>query len=144
MKIKDGAKVFIKNDRLGKYLFQLRDNKPTIPNPNTYGLVGGGIEAEEVPIEALKRELEEETNLTVSNIESLGNKEVTNVMKEEGEQLVKSRLYVFLAHTEKELEDIVLNEGQKLAYFTIDEALNLPNLSPPIREVIDEYREKLS
>jgi len=144
MKIKDGAKVFIKNDRLGKYLFQLRDNKPTIPNPNTYGLVGGGIEAEEVPIEALKRELEEETNLTVSNIESLGNKEVTNVMKEEGEQLVKSRLYVFLAHTEKELEDIVLNEGQKLAYFTIDEALNLPNLSPPIREAIDEYREKLS
>ena len=74
MKIKDGAKVFIKNNQLGKYLFFLRDNKLTIPNPNTYGLLGGGVEVGETALEALKREIKEESNIEIYNIEELGEK----------------------------------------------------------------------
>jgi len=72
----DGAKVFIKNKKLGKYLFQLRDDKPDIPNPNCWGLFGGGIKQGEVPLEALKRELREEMNIEIYDIKLLDSHDV--------------------------------------------------------------------
>jgi len=144
MNIKDGVKVFIKNKKLGKYLFFLRDNKPTIPNPNMYGLLGGGIEEGEQPIEALKRELQEESNICVYDIKELGSKIVTHIIKDGGDEKTKmSKLFVFLGQTDQALEELKLDEGQKLEYFTIDEALDKNNLAPAIRESIGEYKEKL-
>lgn len=144
MNIKDGAKVFIKNKKLGKYLFPLRDNKPTILNPNMYGLLGGGIEKNEKPIEALKREIQEESNIDIYNIEELGNKIVTHIFIKDGyEQPTKGKLFIFLAQTDAALNEIKLYEGQRLEYFTIEEALNQSKLAPAIREAIDEYKEKL-
>ena len=67
MKLKDGAKAFIKNKKLDKYLFVLRDDKPNIPNPNCWALIGGGIEKGEEPIEALKREVKEEIGIELSD-----------------------------------------------------------------------------
>jgi 8-oxo-dGTP diphosphatase len=144
MDIKDGAKVFIKNEKLGKYLFFLRDNKPTIPNPNMYGLLGGGIEVGEEPIEALEREMQEESNIDIHDIQELGNKTVTHMIRDgKGEQTAVAKIYFFLAQTEATLKDAELHEGQKLEYFTIEEALTLDNLSPAIREAINEYRDLL-
>lgn len=138
--MKDTAKVFIKNERLGKYLFHLRDNKPNITNPNCYGLLGGNIEEGESPLEALKREFKEESTLEVSDIEELGNQIFKGILKQ---QIYENRFYMFLAKTNAELDEIKLYEGQKLAYFTIEEALNLDNLSLPTREAINEYRGRL-
>ncbi|HBI33581.1 MAG TPA: hypothetical protein DEA43_00475 [Candidatus Moranbacteria bacterium] len=144
MDIKDGAKVFIKNEKLGKYLFFLRDNKPIIPNPNTYGLLGGGIEKGEEPMEALRREIQEESNIIISDIEELGYEIVPSVIRDvDGERIVTSKITFFSARTDGLLEDLELFEGQRLEYFTIDEALALDNLSPPIREAIRIYRNKL-
>lgn len=144
MYIKDGAKVFIKNKKLGKYLFFLRDNKITIPNPNTYDILGGGIEVGEQPIEALKRELQEETNICIYDIVELGIGIFTSIIKDEvGEKTITSKFFVFLAQTDAILDEAELYEGQKLEYFTIDEALNQNNLSLPIREAINEYEKKL-
>lgn len=138
--MKNTVKVFIKNDRLGKYLFQLRDNNPAITNPNTYGLLGGNFEGNEKPIGALVRELKEEVNISVDDIQELGETILGSVL---GEGIVKSKTSLFLAQTNADLKDIQLNEGQKCEYYTIDEALHLQNLSLPTREAIHEYRHKL-
>lgn len=144
MQIKDGVKVFIKNSRTGKFLFFLRDNKPTIPNPNMYGLLGGGLEKGEEPLEALQREIKEESNIQLYDIKKLGYQTVHHVVKENAqEQSVSSQLYVFLARTNDELDQIKLYEGQKLEYFTLEEALARNNLAPAIRQVIEKYKNKL-
>jgi 8-oxo-dGTP pyrophosphatase MutT (NUDIX family) len=44
----------------GRYVMQLRDSKPEIFYPAHWGCFGGGVEAGESPVEALKRELREE------------------------------------------------------------------------------------
>jgi 8-oxo-dGTP diphosphatase len=63
MQISSGSKIFIKNKKTGRFLFILRDDIETIPYPNCWSIVGGGIEKGETPIEALKREIEEEINI---------------------------------------------------------------------------------
>jgi len=47
-------------DETGRYLLQIRDDKPGILHPGAYGLFGGGIEPGETEAEAMARELEEE------------------------------------------------------------------------------------
>ncbi|MDD5463905.1 MAG: NUDIX domain-containing protein [Candidatus Moranbacteria bacterium] len=144
MKIKDGAKVFIKNEKLGKYLFFLRDDKPTIPFPNTYGLLGGGIEEGEQPLDALRRELIEETNIEVFDIKELGSMNVTvTIYNGKDSQSKIIRGFLFLAKTEASLDDAELYEGQRLDYFSIEEALKQVNLSQPVRDYINNFREKL-
>ena len=44
----------------GRYVMQLRDNKPDIFYPGHWGCFGGAISDGERPLEALRRELEEE------------------------------------------------------------------------------------
>lgn len=47
-------------DEVGRYLLQIRDDRPDILHPGAFGLFGGGIEPGESPGEAMARELEEE------------------------------------------------------------------------------------
>ena len=44
----------------GRYVMQLRDNKPEIFYPGHWGCFGGAVEAGEAPMDALRRELREE------------------------------------------------------------------------------------
>jgi 8-oxo-dGTP diphosphatase len=53
--------------REGKFLLQLRDNIPGIIFPGFWGLFGGHLETGETPDQAIKRELEEEINYTITN-----------------------------------------------------------------------------
>jgi 8-oxo-dGTP diphosphatase len=52
-----------------RYLLQLRDDKETIFFPRHWGLFGGGYEENESLEQALKRELNEELELTVADDE---------------------------------------------------------------------------
>jgi 8-oxo-dGTP pyrophosphatase MutT (NUDIX family) len=53
-------------DQHGRYLMQLRDDKPGILHPGAWGLFGGGIEAGESAVAAVQRELLEEIGLVPS------------------------------------------------------------------------------
>jgi 8-oxo-dGTP pyrophosphatase MutT (NUDIX family) len=57
------AAVIVLDD--GRYLMQLRDQKPGIFYPGHWGLFGGAIDANETPEMALRRELREEIGLVI-------------------------------------------------------------------------------
>jgi 8-oxo-dGTP pyrophosphatase MutT (NUDIX family) len=52
----------------GRYLMQLRDNKPDIFFPNLWGLFGGAVDPGEDPETALRRELMEELSLEPASV----------------------------------------------------------------------------
>jgi 8-oxo-dGTP diphosphatase len=129
----DGVKVFIKNSN--KFLFQLRDNKPNIPNPNKWSLFGGGIEKNESPEEALKREVLEEIGITIDNIVLLNIFEI----KQKGFPI---KIHIFRAKTNSKIINI-LTEGQKAEWFTLDEILKL-DLVPKLKDIIERYKSVLN
>ena len=134
-----GAKVFLKNPKLDKYLFFLRDDKPTIPNPNKWSVLGGGIEEGENPETALRREIKEEIGAEIY--------EVNLITKIQHTQTVQGKnynidIFIFKASTDSSIEDINLTEGQKIDYFSIDEILQ-QDLIPGIRKLIIQYRDIL-
>src|SRR3989344_7034898 len=49
-------------------LYQLRDNNPKIFQPNVWGLLGGGVDEGEMPVDALFRELKEEIEFAPDNL----------------------------------------------------------------------------
>jgi 8-oxo-dGTP pyrophosphatase MutT (NUDIX family) len=52
-------------DPQGRYIVQRRDEKPNIFFPGHWGCFGGAVEAEEAPLDAMRRELREELELDV-------------------------------------------------------------------------------
>jgi len=58
------AAVLVLED--GRYVMQLRDDIPNIFYPDHWGCFGGAVNADEEPLQALHRELEEELELKIS------------------------------------------------------------------------------
>ncbi|MEF3692536.1 MAG: NUDIX domain-containing protein [Candidatus Moraniibacteriota bacterium] len=98
-----------------KVLMLLRDNNPRIPDPNCWQLIGGYLEANETPTEALIREVKEESNLQISEDE----------IKEIGKIIIPDKLehsLYWIKLSEDKIKDIKLgNEGQKIGFFSMEE-----------------------
>ena len=65
----ENAVAAIITDENGRYLMQLRDDKPGIFYPGHRGCFGGAVGTGEEPVKALIRELNEELEMRSSNIE---------------------------------------------------------------------------
>ena len=68
--MKEIAAIILENDK-GEFLLALRDNKPGIPFPNHWDLIGGHVEDGETPEEALVREVKEELDIELKGVRFL-------------------------------------------------------------------------
>jgi len=136
----DGAKVFIRHKKSGKYLFVLRDDVPHIPHPNEWSLIGGGIEDGESSREAAHREIVEEIGIQVEHLKLIVEEPVQFDVDGITYDLTA---HLFLAETDKKINEMILTEGQELRYMSIDEAEKLDNLTPNLKRPLSVYRKLL-
>ena len=120
----------------GKLLLILRDNKPDIRNdpvngihfPNTWALMGGGVEEGEDFFQTAAREVKEELGiefqLQILGVSSKGN------------------CYFFAEIDQNLANKIVLGEGQDYRFFAPDEFNNL-NLGGAIGIYLEKFREAI-
>jgi 8-oxo-dGTP pyrophosphatase MutT (NUDIX family) len=112
----------------GRYLLQLRDDIAGIWYPGHWGMFGGGIDAGEDEIEALRRELREEIELDLDVGQAKLFARFDFDLRASGlGNYFRSYYEIFLSR--EELQRLVLREGAEMRSFSGDEALTL-RLSP--------------
>ena len=102
---------------------------------NRYTIPGGHLELGETMIEALKREVREETNLDIYDPEFICWQEFIF-----DDQFLKRKHFIFFDFACKtDSKDVVLNsEGQEYVWTILDNALSL-DLDSYTRKTIEEY-----
>lgn len=109
----------------GRYLLQLRDQKPGIFYPGHWGLFGGALDPGEAPEAALLRELAEELGLAVS-----GAMYLTHFTFTFGRFGKISRHFYEVPFAVGKLAGLTLREGREMRAFRAAEILNQPRVVP--------------
>ena len=108
------AAIIFENDER-EILLYLRDNKPGIPFPQHWDLIGGHVEEGETPEEALIREVKEELNIELKEF---------RVFKRyvclEGDAYPNIK-YIYTGKINIPIEEITLLEGDRPQFFSYDE-----------------------
>ncbi len=121
-----GASIIFVNDKQQILLF-LRDNIPDIPYPNIWDVPGGHVEQLEDPEKCIIREMKEEMNLNLDEFELFS--------KIEFEDRIE---YTYWARADFDIDEIELTEGQKLKWFTKDDARQTP-LAYGFNEIVEMF-----
>lgn len=111
MKRKGCSIIFINDQR--QILLFLRDDAPDIPYPDMWDVPGGHIEQGETPEQCIVREMKEEINLDLEEFQLFSIIEFTDRIE-----------YTFWGKANLDISRIQLNEGQRLKWFTENEAKN--------------------
>ena len=111
--MKKGVCIIFENDKNEILLF-LRDKKSTIPYPNQWDFLGGGVEEGESPKRAIVREIREELELNLKDFH------VFRVYRwpEQIETVFHKKLNIDITKTN-------LHEGQKIKYFSKSKLLSM-------------------
>jgi 8-oxo-dGTP diphosphatase len=108
------AAIILENDK-GEFLLALRDNKPGMPFPNHWDLIGGHIEEGETPEEALVREVKEELDIDLKDYTFYRKYEC---LTGDAYQNIK---YIYNGKINLPIEEITLFEGERPRFFSRDE-----------------------
>lgn len=116
MEIIEVCEVLIVNGNK-QVLLQLRDKDSKINGSAKWGVIGGGKEINETPLECIKREAREELGLDVNPI-------FINEVEDIGEnKIYRHFIYSFLY--QGDIQNIFLKEGQKIQFFKLKEITEL-------------------
>ena len=126
-----GSDIIILNSQQ-QVLLVLRDNKDSIPFPNTWALLGGYLEENEFPEAAIRRELVEEMELELDDV-----KFFKSYFWEECDE------HIFWTRLDLNIFQITLHEGQKLAYFSREE-INQLEFASHYHQILCEFYDFLA
>jgi len=112
------AAIILENDN-GEILLYLRDNKPGIPFPNHWDLIGGHVEDGETPEEALIREVKEELNFDLKEYKFFRQYKCTH-----GDAYPNIK-YIYSGKFNIPVGEITLLEGEYPRYFSREEIPNV-------------------
>ena len=138
--MKEIAAIIFENDR-GEFLLYLRDDKPGIPFPGYWDLIGGHVEEGETPEQALIREVREELDIDL--------KDYTFYKKYiclEGDAYENIK-YIYSGKINLPIEEVTLLEGVRPQYFSREEipGVKFANiLKSIVMEYIDDHYNKPS
>ena len=121
-----GASIIFVNENNQILLF-LRDNIPDIPYPNMWDVPGGHVEKFESPEQCIVREMKEEMNLTLDDFILFSEIEFEDRIE-----------YTFWARAKFVIDEIELTEGQKLSWFTKEEAYQT-KLAYGFNEIVENF-----
>ncbi|WP_337871917.1 NUDIX domain-containing protein [Ignavibacterium sp.] len=122
--------IFINSNN--QILLLLRDDLPNIPFPNQWDIPGGKIEENETPQAAIRREMKEELGL-----DNLSDFKLFKIYK--SENLTD---FIFWKHFDLNIDQIILNEGQKIQYFSLDETRKM-KLAFNYNQVIEDFFKEI-
>lgn len=110
--------IILENDN-GEFLLALRDNKPGIPFPNHWDLIGGHVEEGETPEEALVREVKEELDIDLKEYSFF---KIYECLTGDAYENTK---YIYSGKINIPIEEVTLLEGERPQYFTREEILDV-------------------
>jgi 8-oxo-dGTP diphosphatase len=127
------AAIIFENER-SEILLYLRDNKPGIPFPQHWDLIGGHVEEGESPEEALVREVKEELDIDLKEYKFFKKYEVL-----EGDAYPNIK-YIYTGIINVPIDEIKLLEGDRPQYFRYDEipGVRFANI---LRMIVMDYIE---
>lgn len=111
----------------GRYLFQLRDDKPNLPLRGHWALFGGEVEPGEDGQTAIVREVAEE--LTYEARDCAWYHEAIYVLPRRRRRVVRKAYYVIPIEP-GDVGKMALCEGADLRLMAVPDLLSLPNIAP--------------
>lgn len=114
----------------GKYLLQHRDDKAEIFFPNHWCMFGGGIDHKESPTDAAIRETQEELGIIISPDRLSYITTLWFDFSFENAREPYSRIFLAMAISNDEIQQLKLGEGQGMSFLTIEEALTRVQIAP--------------
>ena len=125
------AAIILENDK-GEFLLYLRDNKPGIPFPDHWDLIGGHVEEGETPEVALVREFKEELDLDLKEYKFYKKYEC---LTGDAYENIK---YIYSGKINLPIEKVTLLEGVRPQYFSRAEIPDV-KFANILKSIVMEY-----
>lgn len=122
-----------------QYLLQHRDDRPDIFFPDFWGNFGGGIDQGETPLEALRREISEELQYTVTSATFFCSLGMDFSFAGLG---IIPRHFFEVTVDESDIAGMQQAEGQGKALFDADTILRMPKVAPYDALAIWQHAER--
>jgi 8-oxo-dGTP diphosphatase len=134
--MKEIAAIILENDNR-ELLLYLRDNKPDIPFPDHWDLIGGHVEEGETPEQALVREVKEELNIDLK--EYIFYKKYVCLTGDAYE----NTKYIYYGRINLPIEKVTLLEGVRPQYFSRAEIPDV-KFANILKSIVMEYISDLN